>query len=370
MQTDFESYLDEIDEALRDDKAALEFPRSSSSAKPLSVFDKYGFYSVSDLTDEERKPPEFIIDDMLPVGVTFLSGPPKTRKSFLALQMAIAVATGTPFWGRKVLQCEVAYYDLEGSKSRISTRTDHMSTPIPPSVHIRNKGLEKGEQLADGLVDKIAALHRACPQLRLVIIDTYSRARGYVRAGGGNAYDADVRLLEPIQQMALKENIAILFVHHDKKGAALASDSLERLSGTMGISGSADCVINLVPVGKRYTGRATLEYNPRDGKGGELAIEFDESRFEWTEAGAPNLKNSPVCAWVIANRGVKGCEGRFWSYEEVFQEAYHYRTDTPGNRVHEDLRPALDELYLAHRIGVQLGVKSNGSRGIRIINLE
>ena len=36
-----------------------------------------GFYELCDLTDEERQPPEFIVDGLLPVGLTFLSGAPK-----------------------------------------------------------------------------------------------------------------------------------------------------------------------------------------------------------------------------------------------------------------------------------------------------
>lgn len=95
------------------------------------IFAEFGFYSVPDLTEEERRPPEFIVDGMIPVGMTFLSGAPKIRKSFLALQMAVAVATGTPFLGLTTTKCDVAYLDLEGSKSRISSRSARMSTKIP-----------------------------------------------------------------------------------------------------------------------------------------------------------------------------------------------------------------------------------------------
>ena len=76
----------------------------------------------------------------------------------------------------------------------------------------------------DGLADKLRQLHRARPSIRLIIIDTYSRARGSYKNFGVNAYDADVALLEPVQRMALEENIAVVFIHHDKKGAGFASD--------------------------------------------------------------------------------------------------------------------------------------------------
>lgn len=354
-------------DVLSDNETAEIIKEKCSRAKPWQTFDDFGFYSVPDLTEEERRPPEFIIEGMIPVGMTFLSGAPKTRKSFLAVQMAAAVASGTTFWGRSVTQCDVAYLDLEGSKSRISSRTERMSEPIPRNVFITNTIKER---LADGLVDKLRSLHRERPAIRFIIIDTFSRARGIVNAKGANAYDADVALLEPMQRMAMEENISVLFVHHDKKGAALVGDSFERLSGTMGISGSADCVINLVADGKRADGRATLEYNPRDARGGELSLVFDETFLEWMAEEKPTLRNDPVCAWIIDNRGDRGVEGHFWSYEDVYMSAYHIHAEKPGDRITAQLKPHLDELFTEFRIGVQLGVKSNGKRGIRITNYQ
>ena len=355
MQSDFERYADEIRRGLEAD------------AQPPNAFVSFGFYSVPDLTEAERKPPEFIVDGIIPCGMTFLSGAPKTRKSFLALQMAIAVATGQPFWGHDVKQCSVAYLDLEGSKSRISFRTSRMSTAIPRNVYITNTVTER---LADGLVDKLRQLHREKPEIRLVIIDTFSRARGSFKAGGANAYDADVALLEPVQRMALEENIAVLFVHHDKKGASLMSDSFERLSGTMGISGSADCVINLVTEGKRFDGRATLEYTPRDAKGGEIPLTFDDYYMEWMASEKPDLRGNPVCGWILQNVPERGREGRFWSYEDVFMSAYRCLADSPGEKVLEQVKPHKEELFTAYGVGVQLGCKSNGKRGLRLINLQ
>lgn len=209
----------------------------------------------------------------------------------MALQMASAVATGTPFLGHSTTKCDVAYLDLEGSKSRISFRSAKMSTQIPSNVFVTNSITER---LADGLVNKLRQLHRARPSIRLIIVDTYSRARGSYKAPGANAYDADIMLLEPVQRMALEENIALLFVHHDKKGAGLALDSFERLSGTMGISGSCDCVINLVADGKRFDGKASMEFTPRDAKGGEMSLVL----MSGSGSGKRSSKPSRTCAAI------------------------------------------------------------------------
>lgn len=171
--------------------------------------------------------------------------------------------------------------------------------------------------------------------------------------------------------MALEENIAVMFIHHDKKGAGFMSDSFERLSGTMGISGSADCVINLIADGKRFDGKATMEYTPRDAKGGEIKLAFDERFGEWQEIieDKPDLRGNPICDWIVRNAPERQKEGKTFSYDEVFKFAYGCYLDNPGNKVREQIEAHKDELFLRFGIGVQIGVKSHGERGIRIINL-
>ena len=333
------------------------------------IFSEFGLYSVPDLTEAEKQPPEFIIDGMIPVGLTFFSGAPKIRKSFFALQAAICVATGTPFLGHSTKQCDVVYLDLEGSKSRISERTRHMSVQIPRNVFVTNSVKER---LADGLTEKLRTLHRQHPLIRLVVVDTYSRARGSVKANGSsNAYDQDVLFLEPIQRMAIEENIAIVFVHHDKKGAGFASDSFERLSGTMGISGSSDAVLNLVTEGKRWDGRATLEYTPRDAKGGEMNLVFDDFRLEWqTESVTkPDISGNAICRWILENPPEPRTVGDFISYESLLYNAFHTYSNKAGDIVRESIEPFKAELITDYNLAIQMGVKQGGKRGMRIISL-
>lgn len=171
-----------IGQAFADHKTVWSPDFRSESAHKAPVVDDafaaFGFYSVPDLTEEERRPPEFIIDGMIPVGLTFLSGAPKTRKSFLALQMAIAVAQGKPFFGRETRTCDVVYLDLEGSKSRISARTAGMVEAVPRNLFVTNSTDAK---LADGLVDMLRLLHQQRPSIRFMVIDTYNRRQLFMR---------------------------------------------------------------------------------------------------------------------------------------------------------------------------------------------
>lgn len=339
------------------------------SCENEDAFSSFGFYSVPDLSEEERKPIEFIVDGMIPVGMTFISGAPKTRKSFFALQMGIAVARGEPFFGFTTVKADVVYLDLEGSKRRISARTQNMSSQIPRNLYLSHTVPEK---LSDGLVERLRMLHRQRPSIRFIIIDTYSRARGRPKSFGQNAYDADVDFLEPVQRMAVDEGIAVLFVHHDRKGAANVSDSFERLSGTMGISGSADSVLNLIADGKRFDGKAKLEWTPRDAEGGELNLVFDKCCTEWQRYDQPvvDIRGNPICRWVIDNCPEPKFDGQFFTYSDVFKGAYHCFSDSPSDKVREQLNSHKKDLFEDYGIAVQMGVKSHGERGIRLFSVK
>lgn len=349
-------------------------PRQEESEKVLkneNIFERLKIYTVSELTEKDRMPPEFIIEGMIPVGLTFLSGAPKIRKSFMALQIAAAVATGEPFLSHETKKCSVCYFDLEGSKNRISARTSRMSNPIPDNVYITNRCTDK---LADNaLIETIKELHKQRPDIRLFIIDTYSRSRGNVKASSANAYDMDVQLLEPIQQMAIDENIALLFVHHDRKGAGAATDSLERLSGTMGISGSCDSVLNLVTEGQRFEGKANLECNPRDARGAVMQLEFDEFSLEWRETERQTfdpMKNSILRFCINEASDLKTKSSVFYDYPSVYRAANGICVESPGDEIRKIVKEHQTELINQYGVAVQIGARSHGNRGIRILNIN
>lgn len=328
------------------------------------VFESFNFFKVNELTDEERKPPEFIVESLIPIGLTFLSGAPKLRKSFLALQLASAVATGTDFLKFKTQQCTVCYFDLEGSKSRISSRSDKMGIEMPDNLLITNT-LENG--IADGFVEHLSVLLESRPDIRLIILDTYSRARGTVKSYGANAYDSDVQLLAPLQRFAINHKIAILCIHHDKKNSNFCSDTFERLSGTMGISGSCDSVINLIGDGKRFDGKATLEYTPRDVKGGELKLYFDESSCRWAIS-EQTTQNNPFIGWVKNNIPDKG-KSLFVPYAELYKCVYNRYSERPHDAILKAVAESKQSLFSTYDVAIQTGVKSNDKRGIRILKL-
>lgn len=86
-------------------------------SRPSSfVFTQNGplrLYSTAELM--ALPPPEWLIDDILvKAGLSLLYAPPESYKSFVAIDLALCVATGTPWHGHPVRQGFVLYIAAEG----------------------------------------------------------------------------------------------------------------------------------------------------------------------------------------------------------------------------------------------------------------
>lgn len=65
--------------------------------------------SVKDLMTQHFVPTEFLVNGILPLGLTLLASPPKFGKSWFSLLLCLAVAKGTPFLGLGTTKSDVLY---------------------------------------------------------------------------------------------------------------------------------------------------------------------------------------------------------------------------------------------------------------------
>jgi RecA-family ATPase len=78
----------------------------------------------------------------------------------------------------------------------------------------------------------------------MVTIDVLERFRARSRGGKDNAYAADYDAIKALQALASELHSAILIIHHLRKGAD-DGDPIDKISGTLGLSGGADAVVIL-----------------------------------------------------------------------------------------------------------------------------
>ena len=179
----------------------------------------------------QSRPP--VIDGLLYPGTYLFVGAPKLGKSFLMLEFAYHVATGTDLWEYPVRKGTVLYLALEDENRRLQDRLYRMfGMDCTENLYF---GVE-ASQLHEGLLDQLENFVREHPDTGLIIIDTLQKIReiGDDRYSYANDYEVITRLKE----FTDRRDICLLLVHHTRKQQA--DDKFEMISGTNGLMGAAD----------------------------------------------------------------------------------------------------------------------------------
>lgn len=193
------------------------------------------FISADILELTEFEEPIWPIADILSEGVTMLAGPPKVKKSWLAMLMAYCVATGQPFLGRyDVDPGDVLFYDLESNPRRFKQRLRSMLArgDVWPKTLKVTGDCGRGDAAFEDF-DRDLAAH---PNTKLIIVDILARIRP-PRQRGGDIYEEDYNLIQRLNALAYKHRIAIVVVHHTRK--AKADHAFDEIAGSRGITGGA-----------------------------------------------------------------------------------------------------------------------------------
>ena len=116
---------------------------------------------------------EFIVDEILPVGLHLFCGAPKVGKSWLMLDLCIKVSKGEEIWNLKTNKCDVLYLALEDTYSRLQKRLFKLTDEIDSNFHIAIES----NKITNGLVMQLENAIKQYPNTKLVVIDTLQKVR-------------------------------------------------------------------------------------------------------------------------------------------------------------------------------------------------
>lgn len=276
--------------------------------------------SMADLQQKAFKEPTWIIPNVLPAGCILLAARPKMRKTFLALQLAIAVCGGRKFLDWKCNQGDVLFLGLEDNERRLKSRikllqTLELNPPDLSGFRYWTGGVDISPTTGRAFVsnpDEAARAYAAFPRgqagvdalekfldmypnTKLIIIDTYAHFRE--QSNNRDVYQRDYDQMMPITKMASKREVSVIVVHHEKKGLASqeSGDFMEDVSGTSGITGAVDGVMSIK--GKRGIQQENEERMlllsgrdiPHDIN---LDMCFDAERGGWLPAARQDVRHS------------------------------------------------------------------------------
>ena len=174
---------------------------------------RYRLLNGSDL--EQLPPLVWLVKGVLPAtGIAGIYGPSGSGKSFLCLDLAISIANGKSWFGRRVNAAPVVYAALEGEagfKQRVDAWRLHYGQPLPQNLHFM---LQPFKLPVD---EDVEAFAKVLPTGCVVFIDTLNRAAP--TSDENNSKDMGTMIEAAKRLQTLTEGLVVL-VHHTGKNAS------------------------------------------------------------------------------------------------------------------------------------------------------
>lgn len=220
--------------------------------------------------------PVWAVPGILPVGLAILAGAPKVGKSWLALQISRAIATGGHVFDRHVELGPILYLALEDPPRRLKQRMLKQSWPAGTEADFMTVGsfFDRIGDLRNGGAEKLARQieHRG---YRLVAIDTLSRAV----AGDQNDMADMTAWLTPIHEISHSMNCSIVMIDHHRKSGGAFHDAIADILGSTGKGAMADTAIGLYR--ERNKAGAKLVVTGREVEEQSIDVSIDWSTGTW-----------------------------------------------------------------------------------------
>ena len=201
--------------------------------------------SAPELLAMKTQPVKWVVDELIPSGLTVLAGDAKIGKSFLCWNLALAVAHGGIAISRFNVPSarNTTYIALEDPLSLIAERIHMLSfNEIPPDrLKIMNtlpanlKFNNAGIAVIDNYIKESGT--------EFLIVDTWKHVRPEI-VSNGSAYDIDYQSLIPVQKLAHNNDIAILLVTHTRKSPDI-DNPFNQIQGSMGVQAGCDTILML-----------------------------------------------------------------------------------------------------------------------------
>lgn len=240
--------------------------------------------SASDLSKMELPEIEWVVHDLMPIGLNILAGKPKEGKSVMGMNISLAVSQGGRLFSHfETIKNGVLYLCYEDSLRRLKKRINMMKKidyldELPENLYFPLEPHDfpildkKGLKIIEGYLKRYN-------NIKLVIVDTLGRGTDPKVYSKGISYNAEYGYNSILHGFAQKKNISMLVIHHTRK--APAESDFDEILGTNGIAGSMDNLYTL----KKVNGNYVFHIKGRDIDEKEFRIKQSKETLSWVIEG-------------------------------------------------------------------------------------
>ena len=252
--------------------------------KAVKPFKPIRAVTAAELDKMDIPPIEWIVEKILPIGLSMIGAPSKYYKSYMALGLCVAICNGGKFLNFDCSKHGCLYLDLESTKRRPKNRLDQIEgrfTKKPDNLYIIT-GTDEPGRLGDGLEEQLEVQLEQHQDIKLIVIDVFQMVRQPAKRNQ-SGYDRDYDDFKIVKQIADKHNVGIMLIHHTRKMKD-PTDVFNELSGSVGVMGALDCAW-VITKDDRYAEEGTLHITGRDMETQKLKIRFNKKSFQWEYIG-------------------------------------------------------------------------------------
>jgi hypothetical protein len=297
-----------VEAAPTDKEPPLDFePFGVVEASPfpagLPEVDVLDFISVVGDEDEE----EWLVQGIVPKhGLTILGGNPKTGKTLFALDLCMAVATATDFFGRDTAEAAFLFVTEEGTpvemRKRLRKLVASRGAPTFPGRLIHRRGVRfddpKTWQMVRDAIGRLA-------QPTLLVLDPLRD----LLIGDENDSNTIATVARSIHAILRDyEEVTVVLLHHlSKRGDG---EGGQRLRGSTALWGTADntLILKADPIPEDDTGgdvelRGTVSVEPRNAQRGRFFWRWDPESGQFIESAAEARTVADKAAAFLGEHG-------------------------------------------------------------------
>ncbi len=286
---------------------------SKKVSQPLGNSNKTELITFSDIINDMSEPPEPIVGDGVLLDNTILEivGEAKSKKTFLALNMSVAIASGNSFAGLNIeRQSRVLHLSAEGgyfpTRERIQTISQDISEEALSNIYYP-KYVNMSIDVDDDYCELQSLIEEVEPAV--LVLDPLIR----FHSQDENSSTAMNVVFRRFKELIAKYNLSIIIVHHTGKNPSLGG------RGSSLIRGEYDSCITLKKHGDNHKMCFDMRHvetpSPRN-------VSFNKDTF-WFEASATDDK---VVEYLTENGSIsRTALTEEWVRSDTFSSSHCYR---------------------------------------------
>jgi len=204
--------------------------------------------NLEQLVEVATAPPPQIIEGVLHQGCKMiLGGTSKSNKSWCLLDLALSVASGQPWWGRRCAKAPVVYINFELHVWAVSQRINALCAARPEctgmgkSLHVWNlRGHNADLTLLRPKLEEQLLRH----EFGLIILDPAYKLLGN---RDENANGDIAGLMNELEGLAQRTGAGLVVAHHFAKGDSTSKSAIDRMSGAGAWARDPDSILIMTP---------------------------------------------------------------------------------------------------------------------------